>query len=70
MDNGIDMKNEFFKLGNFCAYMIWDNYVYCSGDELDDIYVKNHSQLYQEIYNKNIYYVKDNIKRLVNKYKI
>lgn len=48
--------------------MIWDNLVYLEEDEKK--YVENHRALFNEIYNKDIYYVKDNMKALIKKYKI
>ena len=48
--------------------MIWDNLVYIENDEKD--YSENHRLLFDEIYNKDIYYVKEKIKILFKKYKI
>jgi len=33
-------------------------------------YMENHSELVKEIYNKDIYYIKKNIDKLILKYKI
>lgn len=48
--------------------MIWDNNIYIEDDENN--YVENHKKLINEIYNKDIYYVKDRINTLMKTYNI